>query len=81
MQSRPINIDRNASNFNEFEIEIGRYQYPFSVIAIAETNIDASLKDYYNINNYTSLYQSKISLNKRKGSGLALYIHNDYNFI
>ena len=75
------NIDGNATNFNELEIELGRYQHQFSVIAIAETNIDATLKDNYLINNYTSIYQSKISAQKHKGSGLGLYVHNNYNFV
>ena len=75
------NIDGNATNFSELEIELGSYKYPFSVIAIAETNIDSVLKDNYILINYTSIYQSKISVQKHKGSGLGLYVHNNYNFV
>ena len=49
-------------------------------MAIAETNINSSEKDLYCLSeDYTSVYQSKIE-NKKKGSGLGMYIHNSLNF-
>ena len=68
------NIDGNASNFDAFLAELGQYKNTFSIIAIAETNIDESSKDLYSICEYNSEYNSKIQ-NKKKGSGLGLYVH------
>ena len=34
------NIDENASNFDAFITDLSRYKHKFSVIGIAETNID-----------------------------------------
>ena len=39
------NIDGNASNFDSFLSEISQYKLPFSIIAIAETNIDDENSD------------------------------------
>ena len=48
---------------------------------LAETNVDKINKDLYKLSaDYSSEYLSKIE-DKSKGSGLALYIKNDYNFI
>ena len=63
------NIDGNASNFDIFVSEIvSQYKNLFSVIGIAETNIDQCHKDLYRLANYTSEYNDKVS-GKRKGSG------------
>ena len=71
------NIDGNASNFDSFLSEISQYKLPFSIIAIAETNIDEENSDLYKISNYSSEYNSKFP-NKRKGSGLGMYIHEEF---
>ena len=73
------NIDGNASNFDNFVAEISQYKHKFSVIALAETNIDEESKDLYSISGYTSEYGSKIT-GKKKGSGLGIYIDNDYQY-
>ena len=73
------NIDGNATNFDEFATELQLYNNTFSVIGLAEPNICESQKDMYPLTNYTSIHQSKIS-DKKKGSGVGLYIHNSYNF-
>ena len=73
------NIDGNASNFDNFVTEMGQFKHTFSIIAIAETNIDAGHKDLYAIPNYNSEYNSQ-TLNKQKGSGLGLYVHNNLTF-
>ena len=71
------NIDGNASNFDAFLVEVlNLHNTTFSIIAIAETNVDESSKDLYNIPNYKSEYNSKID-GKKKGSGLGLYIHDE----
>ena len=71
------NIDGNASNFDAFLVEVlGIHDITFSIIAIAETNVDESCKDLYNIPSYKSEYNSKIG-GKKKGSGLALYVHEE----
>ena len=74
-----LNIDGNASNFNSLEVELNRYEAKFSVIGLCETNIDSINKDLYALNDYTSVYQSKI-IEKKSGSGLGLYVHNKYSF-
>ena len=61
------NIDGNKSNFDTLAIELKCYEFEFSIIALAETNEGSEIKD---------LYQEKFNYNKKKGSGVALYIHN-----
>lgn len=73
------NIDGNASNFDSFVADISQYSGNFSIIAIAETNIDKIHKNLYQVDNYNSEYNSKF-LGKRKGSGLGIYIHEKYQF-
>jgi len=75
-----INIDGNKSNFDNFTTELHRLDHKFSVVALAETNIDSCDKDLYCLSeDYDSVYQSKIE-GKKKGSGLGLYINKKYNF-
>ena len=71
------NIDGNASNFDTFAVDIAQYNHSFSVIGIAETNIDNELKDLYRIPGYVSEYNSKMH-GKLKGSGIALYIKQNF---
>lgn len=73
------NIDGNASNFNYFVTEIYRYQHCFSFIGIAETNIDKCHKDLYKMAGYVSEYNDKF-LDKCKGSGIALYIKENFTY-
>lgn len=73
-----LNIDGNASNFDELAVEISMFNFQFSVIGIAETNTAPELSSLYQLTNYNSFYQDKIP-NKAKGSGVALYIHNSLN--
>ena len=75
-----VNIDGNKSNFDSLVTELHRIEHKFSVVALAETNIDSSEKDLYCLSeDYVSVYQSKIE-NKKKGSGLGLYINKKFNF-
>ena len=74
------NIDGNASNFDTFVSDISQYKMKFSVIAIAETNIDEESKGLYNIPGYESEYNSKFP-GKHKGSGLGIYIKNSINIL
>lgn len=73
------NIDGNASNFDAFVSQIGQYNTDFSVIGIAETNIDICHKNLYKIDNYNSEYNDKF-FDKSKGSGVAMYVHSTLNF-
>jgi len=73
-----LNIDGNNTNFNTFLIELKRMSYDFPIISLAETNTDEPLKDLFQINNYTSFYQSTLK-GKFKGSGVAIYVNNDLN--
>lgn len=74
-----LNIDGNATNFDHLVTELQLYNHDFSVISLAETNIDQCHQDMYQLDDYKSVYQSKI-INKNKGSGIGMYIHNSYNF-
>ena len=74
------NIDGCASNFDTFAMDIiSQHKHLFSVIGIAETNLESCHKDLYRLNNYNSEYSNKFP-GKNKGSGIGLYIHNDYIF-
>ena len=73
-----LNIDGNKSNFDRFVSELETYTEQFSVIGLAETNIDPSQKNLYEISEYNSYYQS-VCQGKNKGSGVALYIHRSFN--
>ena len=74
------NIDGNQANFDTFSAKMSTFDHKFSVIGIAETNVNEINKDSYKISDeYSSEYQSKIE-GKSKGSGLALYVRNNYNF-
>ena len=73
------NIDGNASNFDTFVSEISQFETTFSIIAIAETNVDACHKNLFPIPNYNSEYNTKI-LNKKKGSGLGIYVRDTLIF-
>ena len=72
------NIDSNAANFDHFTSEVlSQHKNLFSVIAVTETNIEASHKDLYH--DYTSEYNEKFP-GKNKGSGIGLYIQNKFSF-
>ena len=75
-----LNIDENKTNFDRLSAELAVIKHKFSVIALAETNTDECNKDLYKLSNeYTPVYSSKIE-NKVKGSGVALYVKNDFSF-
>ena len=72
-----LNIDGNKTNFDQLTTELNMIKHKFSVIGLAETNIDETHKKLYKIgNDYTPVYQSKLH-GKSKGSGLGLYMKND----
>ena len=73
------NIDGNQSNFDNFICDITQYCHLFSFIGIAETNIDPCHKDLYTIPGYVAEYNFK-NYGKNKGSGVALYVKDDYTF-
>ena len=73
------NIDGNSSNFDKFISDISQYCHEFSFIGIAETNVDPCHKDLYTISGYTSAYNKKLA-NKRKGTGVAIYIKDNLSF-
>ena len=74
-----LNIDGNASNFDSLATSLQAISLKFSAIGIAETNIDPSVQCTYQIPNYNSIYQNKMS-GKKKGSGLGLYIHESLTY-
>ena len=73
------NIDGNKSNFDNFVSDISQYCHPFSFIGLSETNINQCHKDLYKIPGYTAEYSGKRS-DKNKGSGIALYVQDNYTF-
>ena len=74
-----LNIDGNASNFDSLATSLQAMNLKFSAIGITETNIDPSAQSTYQIPNYNSIYQNKMS-GKKKGSGLGLYIHESLTY-
>ena len=72
------NIDGKKSNFDTFISEIVPFDGKFSVIGIAETNINSDRKDLYKIDEYNSFYSDKIP-DKSKGTGVAIYVHDSFN--
>ena len=78
------NLDGNKTNFDQLSVNLECIKHKFSVIGLAETNVDPCNKDLYNIDEYSSCYQvrakNKNNENKSKGSGVALYVHNSHNF-
>ena len=57
---------------------LATFQSEVSVIGLAETNTDPSLKSLYPITNYNSFYQDTIA-DKSKGTGVALHVHKSFN--
>ena len=48
-------------------IDIQRYDFEFSIIALAETNEGPEMKNLYKLTNYDSFYQEKVNDFKKKG--------------
>lgn len=72
------NIDGNKSNFDSLVVELSNMNNQLSIIGLAETNIEPSLQHLFPITNYKSFYQNPMS-GKKKGTGVALYIHQSFN--
>ena len=80
-----LNIDGNASNFDNFAVELSCIDHKFSVIGLAETNTNPENGTLYQLNGYSSCYQSRYFCQKKnqfkgKGSGVCLYLHDSLNF-
>lgn len=73
------NIDGNASNFDSFATEINSYNHIFSMIGLAETNLNEENKELYKLPGYVSEYNDKFP-GKQKGSGVALYIQENLTY-
>ena len=71
------NIDGVASNFDTFSTELMLNNSNISILALAETNLDETNKNLYNLPSFQSEYQSKIP-GKSKGSGLAIYVKENF---
>ena len=50
----------NRSNFDTLAIELKRYEFKYSIIALVETNEGSEIKDLYQLTNYRSFYQEKM---------------------
>ena len=75
-----LNIDGNSTNFDQAAFELSQIDHPFSVIGFAETNTSPSSSHLYQITDYTSYYQDTYP-EKRKGTGVALYLHHTLNAV
>ena len=65
-------------------VELHQLECSFSVIGLTETNCNPVNKNLYNLKGYTSFYQSIMQNNgvyKKKGSGVALYTHENLNAV
>ena len=74
-----LNIDGNMKNFDTLQTTLHAINHNFSVLGLAETNVDPATKELYRIPQYTSVYQNKLS-GKKKGCGVAIYIHDSISF-
>ena len=74
-----LNIDGNASNFGTLLSTVSIFKQQFSILGIAETNVIPGCKELYRIPNFNSVYQKTLS-DKKKGTGVALYIRETLNF-
>ena len=70
------NINGAASNFDSFTTELGLCRTEFSIIGIAETNLDEEHGKLYNLPGYKPEFQSKF-YGKTKGSGLAIFLKDN----
>ena len=73
------NIDGVTTNFDVFSNELQPILSELSAITIAETNLEECNKNLFKINGFQSIYQSK-DPNKHKGSGLAIYVKDNFQF-
>ena len=71
------NIGGNSTNFDKFVTEIKCIDHSFSVIGLAETNIDQMHSDLYKIDNYQCFYSPKLE-GKKIGTGVALYVNDSF---
>ena len=75
-----LNIDGNVTNFDCLATTLQTFKNKSSVIGIAETNASASNDNLYTLDGYSSIYMEKIK-NKKKGSGVAMYIRDDIPYV
>ena len=73
------NIDGVTSNFDKLHTELSILKNKFNIITLAETNVDSTHKNLFNLPGYQSVYQSKIP-HKHKGSGLGIYVEESFIF-
>ena len=74
-----LNIDGNTANFDSLLTTLQAMKSDFSIIGLADTNIDSSVSETHKIPQYNSVYLNKIN-DKKKGSGVAMYIHDSIDF-
>ena len=56
------NIDGNAINFDQHSLSLNIHKHKFSIVVLAETNVDETHKGLYKLgDDYESVYSSKIS--------------------
>ena len=72
------NLDGNKSNFDSFSAQLHRMKLKFSVIGLAETNVNPDESTVYNLPGFTSFYQD-IAEDKAKGTGVCLYVSESLN--
>ena len=73
-----LNIDGNFTNFDHLLAILKSIQHQFSAIGIAETNIGPEAAKPYIMHGYKPFYQNPRE-GKKKGTGVALYIHDSFN--
>ena len=73
-----FNIDGNATNFDQFSVELKTINHKFCAIGLAETNTDPNVSKTYQLPGYKGYYQN-VRENKQSGTGVSLYIHESLN--
>ena len=80
MNSYFYNVDGNKTNFSTLAAELKCFEEAFSLIGIAETNIESCHKDMYCLDGYKSFYSDKLP-GKDTGTGVAIYVHESFNSV
>ena len=72
------NVDGLKSNFDCLAAELLQFESKFSIIGLAETNVDPDHSSLFKLDGYNSFF-GEVFPGKFKGTGIALYIHDSLN--
>ena len=71
------NTQSLKTKFDKFQTFLSSMNCTFDIICICETWLDDLIMDYYNLQEYSLVYNNR---SNKRGGGVAIYIHKKYNF-